>query len=77
MSLEGQTVALSKHDMRELSCEGRKGQQALQPTCFVSLLRAQMTMMSANVALPIQRFRPLSTQPPSTCPIRTLALPHA
>ena len=34
--------------------------------CLVSLLRAQMTMISAKVALPIQRLRPLSTQPPST-----------
>ncbi len=53
--------------MRKLNCEGRREAAGHQPTCFVSLLRAQMTMMSANVALPIQRFRPFSTQPPSTC----------
>ena len=35
-------------------------------TWLVSLLRAQMIATSANVPLPIQRLRPLSTQPPCT-----------
>lgn len=35
-------------------------------TWLVTLLRAQMTTTSAKVPLPIQRFRPLSSQPPST-----------
>ena len=33
----------------------------------LTLLRAQITTTSANVALPIHRLRPFSRQPPSTC----------
>ena len=34
---------------------------------WVSRLRAHMQITSAKVALPIQRLRPFSTHPPSTC----------
>ncbi len=43
-------------------------------TCPLTLLRAQMTTTSANVALPIHRFRPFSRQPPLTCRGTTLPL---
>ena len=60
------TIACMRHENEGAIYREAEASRACQPTCFVSLLRAQMTMMSAKVALPIQRFRPFSTQPPST-----------
>lgn len=42
-------------------------------TWLVPVLRAQMQITSAKVALPIQRFRAFRTQPPSTCARRRLS----